>query len=350
MNARFLLTVVLLVVSSHLLSGKIWIVNNNPGGAGDFANAQEAHDAATPGDTLYLVPSGTDYSLSPMSKRLHVFGAGYLLTENFPGNYSALNSKLRLGELAPEIIDDFSSGAAGSTFTGIEFPGTSPSQDITVHVSDVTFRRCRFERKIFTTKGNSEITGLTIVQCYLTLGFNANSAFGGKANFTNVLIANNFIESIGSVATMSGMFAQNIFVNGPTIVFLNSTFQNNLVLATSGFETLFDFAQNNSYSNNFFTQAEPSGNIGTNNTFSADVASYFIGLDGNTTDTQWKLKDGVAAIGAGALGEDVGMYGGSNPYVPSGIPAIPVVTQFNAPAAGSASTGLPVSITIKSNN
>lgn len=44
-----------------------------------------------------------------------------------------------------------------------------------------------------------------------------------------------------------------------------------------------------------------------------------MGLPGNTTDTQWRLKAGSPAIGAGIGGIDCGMYGGATPYKPSGI-------------------------------
>jgi hypothetical protein len=55
-------------------------------------------------------------------------------------------------------------------------------------------------------------------------------------------------------------------------------------------------------------------------------------------------------LGAGFGGVDVGIFGGPEPYVLSGIPPIPTIYFLTAPAIGEKNTGLPVQIKVKSNN
>ena len=75
------------------------------------------------------------------------------------------------------------------------------------------------------------------------------------------------------------------------------------------------------------------------------MSTVFVGT--GSTDGQWKLIAGSTAIGAGVNGEDCGMFGGSNSYVLSGLPAIPAIYFFTAPAEGG--NQLPVKIKVKSN-
>jgi hypothetical protein len=75
----------------------------------------------------------------------------------------------------------------------------------------------------------------------------------------------------------------------------------------------------------------------------------FVGLTGHTTDSQYQLKAGSPAIGAGLSGEDCGMFGGNTPYRLSGLPNIPSVYFLGAPTTSNGNT-LPVTISVKTNN
>jgi hypothetical protein len=74
-----------------------------------------------------------------------------------------------------------------------------------------------------------------------------------------------------------------------------------------------------------------------------NMSTVFLGT--GSTDGQWQLAPGSPAIGTGVGGTDIGMYGGVDPYVLSGIPAIPTIYQFFGSNAGSQS--LPVELKIK---
>ena len=73
-------------------------------------------------------------------------------------------------------------------------------------------------------------------------------------------------------------------------------------------------------------------------------------VDEGTTDGQWQLALGSPGIGAGIGGVDVGAFGGPNPYVLSGIPNLPAIYHFVAPAIGSTQSGLQVELKAKGNN
>jgi hypothetical protein len=107
--------------------------------------------------------------------------------------------------------------------------------------------------------------------------------------------------------------------------------------------------------NNVFTVTQASfASSGTpvdnTNVFSALTSNLFVGLTGNTTDTQWKLKTGSSAIGAGIDGVDCGMYGGNTPYRPSGIQlGQPTINSFTAPASVQQNGTLNVKVSAKVN-
>ena len=67
-----------------------------------------------------------------------------------------------------------------------------------------------------------------------------------------------------------------------------------------------------------------------------------------STDGQWQLASGSPAIGTGTNGTDIGMFGGDDPYVLSGLPQIPAIYKFLGSSVGSQS--IDVEVKIKSHN
>jgi hypothetical protein len=93
------------------------------------------------------------------------------------------------------------------------------------------------------------------------------------------------------------------------------------------------------YDNGNNTLSKNSTNLGDN------FASQFIG--GITTDKYYMLKPTSTAKGAGTGGIDCGAFGGSDPYVLSGLPAIPHIYDVVAPTSGSATSGLAIKVKVK---
>ena len=198
----------------------------------------------------------------------------------------------------------------------------------------------------------------TCTQNYVTNPFSYTSSFpiGVSSGCSNITITNNYLDITPS-STYSGapviyidpaasaVVVNNVFQgqSNMSLTLNNTTFNNNIVNIPSGTVT----GSNNSMFNNLSASANldtTSGNA-HHNQINVSMSSVFIGT--GSTDGQWKLKAGSPAIAAGLSGEDCGMFGGSDPYILSGIPTIPAIFFFAAPRSGSAT--LPVHIKIKSN-
>jgi hypothetical protein len=72
----------------------------------------------------------------------------------------------------------------------------------------------------------------------------------------------------------------------------------------------------------------PAGNNNQLNVSMSDVFVCWSSCTGYSSDGRYQLKAGSPAIGAGSNGEDCGMFGGNDPYVLSGLPAIPAIYYF----------------------
>jgi hypothetical protein len=83
--------------------------------------------------------------------------------------------------------------------------------------------------------------------------------------------------------------------------------------------------------------------VGENNLTEIDMGTVFIGS--GSTDGQWQIIAGGPADGSGTNGTDMGIFGGNDPYVLSGIPPIPAIYEFYGTNAGAAT--FPVQIKAK---
>ena len=93
---------------------------------------------------------------------------------------------------------------------------------------------------------------------------------------------------------------------------------------------------------------------GTNangNQYNVNMANVFVDYNdtqGYSTDGKWQLKTGSPAIGAGINGVDCGVFGGVNPYVLSGIPALPHIYEAAISGTAYSNEGLSCTIKVKS--
>ena len=112
-------------------------------------------------------------------------------------------------------------------------------------------------------------------------------------------------------------------------------FQNNVMLSTASFSTWLTI-KNNISTNGIRLP------VGNGNLNSVDIADVFE-LTGSP-DGQFKLKAGSPAIGAGADGYDIGMFSGPMPYILSGLPPVPIITQLQVPPVVQDGADVPVTI------
>jgi hypothetical protein len=72
-------------------------------------------------------------------------------------------------------------------------------------------------------------------------------------------------------------------------------------------------------------------------------------VGGASPDKALQLAKDSPGVGYGLDGKDCGIFGGENPYVPSGLPALPTVVEIHAPLSVSDASGLPVTVKVQVN-
>jgi hypothetical protein len=329
MKNKIYLTVLLIAfVAGHIQAQTIRRVSNALGAGAPYTTIQDALAAAVNGDIILVEGSPTTYGPISLTKQVTIQGPGYFLDQN-TGLQANLN-EAAIGTLS------FAAGSAGSIIRGMKTGG------ITINVSNIT------------VSNNYIVGGVDINAGANNIVISGNYATGiirSFANMTSLLIANNFagggISFSLSLTTLAVVTNNIIAVGGTNYYLQNSTIDNNIFLATG---TAIGETLNSTIQNNVFASASQAGADATN-VFGATAAALFVGLTGNTTDTQWKLKAGSPALGAGVGGTDCGMYGGNYPpYRISGIiTGQPTVTNFTAPGTVPVNGTLNVKVSAKVN-
>lgn len=313
-----------LLLATFSSQAKIWRVNNNVGVAANFTTLQAAHDGAAAGDTISLESSANSYGALTATKKLIIIGPGYFHVQNNPT--SPIVNSATIGTVT------LSTGSSGSSISGVT--GSS----ININVSNVTIART-----ISGTIGiGPNISNLLIAQNYDT------SIFASVAsNSTNILVTNNSLQGNGTSwpASCQALIINNILISTGGFLFYGQTLSNNIAIGANVISLTNCILSNNIDATTLTRFGTTNGNIGN-----VTEAQVFVGAAGNTTDSQWKLKSGSPAIGAGLGGIDCGMYGGSTPYQLSGLPAIPAFTKLITTGVSSNTTPLQITVTVESKN
>lgn len=322
--------------------------NNNPGitGVNVYTTIQAAHDAAVAGDIIYVEPSITGYGNLTCSKRLNIIGNGYFLDQNTNVSFDTRNSSI--GNIV------FIAGSTNSFLKGM----LTQTVDIN-NVSNVTINRCKVSqvRFNFNISASSPSTNHTVSQCFIEsslFGWNSMTTNGGGKN---CIITNNIVAS-GGISDFENSVIQNNIIMGPGgtggSAFSNCSVTNNIVNSgtTGGSSTTLIIGGGNTISNNIMlgnTYTFPAGNGNINN---GNLVTTFLVANPNSSnpDKDFQLAAGSPAAGIGTGGTNAGAFGGANPYILSGLPAYPIITNFTTSGVGNTSTPLQVSVTIRSNN
>jgi hypothetical protein len=346
MKKYFTLIPVLILICSFSYA-KIWRVNNISGINADFTTIQAAHDGAASGDTIYVEGSPTNYGSLTSSKKLIIIGPGYFLSEN-PGN-QAITLTAQISYITYNV------GSEDSIIMGMDFYG-----EINIYCDNITIKRNDFAIAIggvydwgpFAIRLNyhSNNSSIPVSNIYILQNFGTYVYINYAS--TGVLISNNYItynsdygdqtnNAILNLNTNCQAIVQNnIFRRGGIDGNANSSFSNNILV--NGFVNL-----NGALSSNNIASGTQ---FGTTNGNQANVNMSTVFEASGAWDIYWKLKAGSPAIGAGYGGADAGMFGGTTPYVLSGIPSIPSIYSFINQPIGSNSDPINVTIKVKSNN
>lgn len=308
-------------------------VNNNVGVNAPYTTISAAIAAAGVNDIIMVEGSIIAYDNITINKKVTIVGPGYFLLENL--NLQGSPSSASLASVG------FAAGSDGSSLYGLNITGGIGTGD-NVLTNNITVSNCRIGG--LTLSGDSN--NFFISGCYIV----GNLVFSNVSEYTGAIVSNNYIGGFGQGSgTTLVTLTQNVIAFGITQA-LNCDFRNNIFIGGS-----FGGFNGSVIKNNIFTvtQASLSGSgapVDNTNIFSALISNLFVGLTGNTTDTQWKLKTGSPAIGAGIDGVDCGMYGGNTPYRPSGIQVgQPTINSFTTPASVQQNGTLNVKVSAKVN-
>ena len=327
----------------------------------DFTSLQDAHNnvGTIAGDTIQVYPGYTGGGMT-QTKRLIIIGIGYLTTgTNFNPNLNVLTTQNPIG-ISRIDYTSASSGVSGSEYHGLEL-SFGLIGNLGTSINNITVQRCRLVTVSGFSSPSGSINNFKIKQC-LSVG----SASASPITFQNCLIEN-------SLLTGTNFFGPGTFNLASTFYIKNCNYTTNL-----SFANFFDFGSfsilaencifqsntfanyaNTTFNNCFLTNGTlmplVPGVSGSNNVFnvSADNGNVFVGYPTQGTfsnDGRFALKAGSPAIGAGTGGVDCGVFGNTNPYKLSGIPATPAFYRLNAPSTNTSTNPYQITFSVRSNN
>ena len=278
--------------------------------ASQFSTLDEAIDAATDGDFIYLSGGSFLKNNSPVNKELHFIGAGIHPDSTAVTSTTSITvagSYFRIG-----------TDADNSTFDGIVFAQMVMFADelgATSDADNVIFSRCKLNG-IDARETNSEdvLSNITLQECIV----NSSGIDLGKDGTTCFIDRCYFYNLPSGLENSSGITAMNSIVNDHSANGGNYT--NCIFKYTSG--------ANNVYTNCITSDTDFGGSaIFTNSIVGVQWIQIFINPTeafGYLNFTQdFHIISGSVADNAGSDGTDVGMFGTSNPTKEGFVPYNP---------------------------
>ena len=332
--------------------------NNNPGisGVNIYTTLQAAHDASVAGDIIYLDPSDATYGTVDIRKRLTIIGNGYFLDKNSNVSFDTRSSKV--------TGVTFNNGSANSILTGLDISG---GPGCAINDVNITITRCKNANSFVFGVSSNLVAGVnsrgnngTITKCVISGNISgSNSATVASQYGYNCVISNNIIQGQISLITNSVISSNTLYAayhGGPITNNLYGCSVSNNIYDARGLGTAIQFVatgSGNTISNNICLgqAATPSGNGNVN--FGDETITFLVSNPWSTfstDDSKFQLGASSPAIGVGSGGTNAGAFGGASPYVLSGMPAYPVVTNYVVSGVGNTSTPLNVSVTVRGNN
>jgi len=304
-----------LILMTNATSAQNYVALHQAAGVSHFQGAlgfKNAYDNANSGDTIYL-PGGHLFTPDTIKKTIFVFGVGH-----YPSVTGATGKTFLT---TPVILD---TGADNSYFEGIHFMNSITFRN-NAPVSDVMFRRCRFEGQI-SINGNkaNPSHNIKIIQCVYN---NTSNIICG--NTIGMEVSNSLLRS-GFFDLSYGVVSNNLFFNPSGHLLASSNCHNNFVrnnISRSGFYSgiIGNHVQNNVFATSF---TPPPNNFFDNNHFGVNLVNFFINYDLTAIfsyDYDFNLENPDDYLGTDET--QVGIFGGLFPYKPNAIPLIPRIVS-----------------------
>jgi hypothetical protein len=312
----------------------VWRVNNNPnytqGCNHCFNDLPAAITAASANDTIHVEASSIIYNAIIIDKPLTIIGTGYFLNENLG---------LQKNQNSSKVADiRFTATGSGSEILGLYIPGGSAAigkvRIGTVNnavLSNITISNCYIEDYLIFVGNPSTFNNIIISKNYFGAGNTDDIRTHTNSVTNNLIISNNIFNGDVFLSTnCSGTISNNVFksvTSGTNASFsAGINFFNNIIQDI-------DVIQNNNDSTNIYNNIfynQPTWLTGGSNYFNINMATVF-GTSGTTDGNLIPLGSCINCPNGGINGNEIGVFGGSNPYRLSGIPNIPAIYQLESP-------------------
>ncbi|MEO8591304.1 MAG: hypothetical protein ABI432_18135 [Flavobacteriales bacterium] len=315
------------------------IVLQGSGAPQVFTDIAGAVAAAQSGDKLYF--SGGTFTQTGdlvLDKTMHFIGAGiHPDSSNVTATTSINCTNLRI-----------TTGASGSTFTGIAFNPSGQTyyglDDTDDDPTGIVFQRCEFKRGGIHL-GNAGSTSSTTFDGCIMIATGTNQYMYGSTGETIIIrciLTNKLLSGFSRLFLKNSVIMSARLQNSDNCIVQNCVFNYNgaPLWQVDGVQI----------SNCLVTGATMFSNSGssseTNNIYGVPAASIFV----NDADGYYQYGDdvhlaaGSLGIGAGNDGTDIGLYGTHSPYKPGVIPYNPHYQQAAIDPATNWNGELPVQI------
>jgi hypothetical protein len=293
-------------------------------------------------------------------------GNGFRIPDNLTANSPADTRS------ATPIFFYLNSGSAGTKISGVNLNYCE------IRVPNVIVDRCLISGPMRLTYTPSVVPpnyattigdNFTITNCFIQYnGGSGGSNIGALSSIpislgvnrfpTGVVVQNNIADI--AISLVGGI--QSSTVSNNTITYelgsaTSTTFSNNIVFSpgTGSGPNLnpLSFPSctfNNNISMHPTTVYFPTGNGNQNQISTSGFFQSTITTQNYNKDNWYLLGASSPGLTAGAGSTQIGAFGGTIAYRLSGLPAIPIITNFVESGTGNANTPLSVSITIRGNN
>jgi len=353
-------TMLFCFISIMANSQTIITIDNSPTSITTFQTIQEAHDAATSGDIIYVQPTATSYGNVIIDKAITIVGRSYREVNNIStlGTITIRSSNVTIKGIQFSNMLTNINGPNPLPFVGTKLYecrfnnanlGVTVTLNPTIALNDVEIQGCVFSSFVqFTDTTNILISNNIITNGFLTRNPTtlviSNNIF--RAGSGNISLSN--LSSTETVLLFNNMFTTN-FATNRTVTLNNGDFNfSNCLTYNYGVGNLNfvagtgTFLENNSLlnTNPLFTDID--SNIAQSLAGASTTYNPAIRMDDLT------LQAGSPALTGGGGGSEIGLYNNGFNYNIIGNPRdIPTMDITNYDAAVPINGTINVTITAK---
>ncbi len=350
-----LITIIFVIAIASLSHATIRTVCNDSARPAQFSDIQPAIDAATAGDTIFVLGSQFLYTDFTITKKLALIGAGYNSNNQF--NYSTKVNHINLQKDPSNIVNPRDPN--GSVITGFLVNNDINCYTSPLAVSNITIYRNNIGTIYFYNDAYG--SGVSLASNWILYNNILYTLNGGASNgslgvsASNIVLQNNIITGdVRNFSSPTVVIDHNVFP-GPD-AFNNlyfATITNNIFTSNPGNVWSTTNVNLNTFNNNITILPTISNNAPTNSFAAGNntASGNFVGIDPlfvNVTDYNnfnfsfdYRLQAGSPAHNQSTElpPTDLGIYGGPFPFPSAGasgsgydtspLPNIPQITQMN---------------------